>query len=58
LNPNKPTTVTVADYNTYTATWLRNLNEARAPIATNKLIAAGYTANWIVSTPTSGPGIV
>lgn len=58
LNPNKPTTVTVSDYNTYVSGWLRNLSEARAPIATNKLIATGYTQNWIVTSPLSGPSIV
>jgi hypothetical protein len=57
LNPNKPTTITVADYNTFDAGWLRNISEARAPIATNKLIAYGYTQSWIIDSALT-PAIV
>ena len=44
LNPNRPTTVTVADYNNYTASWLRNVSEARTPVDPANLITNGAAA--------------
>ena len=44
LNPNRPTTVTVADYNNYTASWLRNVSEARAPVDAANLLINNQTA--------------
>jgi hypothetical protein len=44
LNPNRPTTVTVAAYNNYTASWLRNISEARAPVDAANLLTNSLTA--------------
>jgi len=56
---NKPTTVTVADYNTTTVGYLRRLTESRSSIANANLLAnSSRTAGYTPPTPSTGPSVV
>lgn len=59
LNPNKPTTVTVSDYNTYTNGYLRRISEAVTPFSNTVLVTStSRTPNYTAPTPTTGPSVV